>query len=462
MAEIFIFAGTSEGRELAEFLAAHSIKCHVFVATEYGAEEMEASDFYEIHVGRLDQSKMELLFQKHSPVEIFDATHPYAEDVSINIQKALASVGMMDSYHRILRDREVLSDRYYKKMKLVYSVAEAVEYLKSTDGNILLTTGVKTLSEYMIQEEIRDRIFVRIIPSIESLKMAVESGIHPSKIIAMEGPFGCELNEALINQYDIKVLVSKNSGSKGGFKEKIDACINSNITALVIEKDSEMLGISLSEAKELFVKEAKKVSIVGIGMGNDKSITVAAKDVIAKAELLIGAERMISYATSINSKARKFVSYDPVAIVKEIEKSEENLIAYLVSGDSGFYSGSASLMSRLDKDKYVCNVYPGISSVSYFSSLLGESYSEKAIYSSHGQSVDYKKICEKQEDFIIITSGNKDIIEIVRIAFDNNAKSVYVGYNLGMENEKIYSFTEYNSELQLEAGLYLAEVKFND
>lgn len=36
--EILIFAGTTEGRELAEHLAGAGVHCTVSVATEYGAD----------------------------------------------------------------------------------------------------------------------------------------------------------------------------------------------------------------------------------------------------------------------------------------------------------------------------------------------------------------------------------------------------------------------------------------
>lgn len=40
MAEILIFSGTTEGRELAEALCARQIDCVASVATEYGREVM--------------------------------------------------------------------------------------------------------------------------------------------------------------------------------------------------------------------------------------------------------------------------------------------------------------------------------------------------------------------------------------------------------------------------------------
>lgn len=38
MCKVMVFAGTTEGRELAEFLAGREIPAHICVATEYGEQ----------------------------------------------------------------------------------------------------------------------------------------------------------------------------------------------------------------------------------------------------------------------------------------------------------------------------------------------------------------------------------------------------------------------------------------
>ena len=52
MSEILIFAGTTEGRMLAERLSAQNVKCIVCVATEYGNELMPDLPGVQKRVGR--------------------------------------------------------------------------------------------------------------------------------------------------------------------------------------------------------------------------------------------------------------------------------------------------------------------------------------------------------------------------------------------------------------------------
>ena len=52
MKKVLIYAGTTEGRMLAEQLAAEHIPCHVCVATAYGQLVMPEMDGVEVTTGR--------------------------------------------------------------------------------------------------------------------------------------------------------------------------------------------------------------------------------------------------------------------------------------------------------------------------------------------------------------------------------------------------------------------------
>ena len=61
MKKVLIYAGTTEGRMLAEQLAAEHIPCHVCVATAYGQLVMPKMDGVEVTTGRLDIARMRQL-----------------------------------------------------------------------------------------------------------------------------------------------------------------------------------------------------------------------------------------------------------------------------------------------------------------------------------------------------------------------------------------------------------------
>ena len=85
---ILIFAGTTEGRMLAQYASQNGIGCYVSTATEYGKSILEGLEGVECISGRMDQKKMETFIGEHGIRLVIDATHPFAVEVSENIKAA--------------------------------------------------------------------------------------------------------------------------------------------------------------------------------------------------------------------------------------------------------------------------------------------------------------------------------------------------------------------------------------
>jgi len=56
---------------------------------------------------------------------------------------------------------------------------------------------------------------------VESIERCLELEFPPGHIIAMQGPFSKELNIALMRQFEIKTMVTKDGGKYGGFPENL-------------------------------------------------------------------------------------------------------------------------------------------------------------------------------------------------------------------------------------------------
>ena len=98
-----------------------------------------------------------------------------------------------------------------------------------------LTTGSKELAVYCASGRLKDRLHVRILPGRESLELCMEQGIKGRQILALQGPFSTEMNAAILRQYDIRHMVTKNSGRAGGCQEKLEAAKMLGIPVYVIE-----------------------------------------------------------------------------------------------------------------------------------------------------------------------------------------------------------------------------------
>lgn len=234
--QIVIFSGTTEGRKLSYALAAQGAEVTVCVATEYGAEEQGTAQGIHILSGRKTLSEMKQLL--HHKTLCIDGTHPYAVAVTALLQQACAEAGV--PYFRLLREESHIAEGGI----YVDSAVEAARYLQDTKGNILLTTGTKELAAF--REIERLRLYPRVLPMSENLECCAKEGIPKRNIIAMQGPFIQELNEALMQQYAIRYLVTKDGGSAGGFSEKIAAAQKRGVQCVILRRPTEA-GLSYEE-----------------------------------------------------------------------------------------------------------------------------------------------------------------------------------------------------------------------
>lgn len=228
MKRIVVFGGTTEGRELSRRLADKGAAVTVCVATAYGAEEQGEQTGVTVLTGRKTREEMtELLSGAGLCV---DATHPYAAEASRNIRAACASAEV--PYRRLLRAASVPAGAV-----VADGAAEAAAYLRDKGGNILLTTGSKELAAFAALGT--ERLYPRVLPSHEGLAACEAAGIPHRNIIAMQGPFTRELNEALIRQYGIQWVVTKDGGAAGGFPEKARAAEAAGAGLIVLRRPEE-------------------------------------------------------------------------------------------------------------------------------------------------------------------------------------------------------------------------------
>ena len=250
MKRILIFSGTTEGRQLADILDASGICADVCVATGYGHEVMTEGQYRNIYTGRLTEEEMKEFMQKGDYAAIVDATHPYAVVVSSNIRQASAQAGL--PYYRLRRTLQSAGDD--SDVIYVKSQQECVRALEQTSGNILLTTGSNELHCYCENEALRERLFVRVLPGTESIEICHKNGILGRQIIAMQGPFSEEMNLALLHQYQIRYMVTKESGASGGFSEKISAAKKAGVSVFVIENPEAENGEQKENLEEILQK----------------------------------------------------------------------------------------------------------------------------------------------------------------------------------------------------------------
>lgn len=435
MEKVIVFAGTTEGYELCRFLSEHQISVYACAATEYGGKALTETPYLHIHTGRLSREEMEAFFLKEEPNFVLDATHPYAAEVTDNIKSACEKTGFF--YQRVLREQ----GRQAEKAVYVESTEAAAEFLNTTDGNVLLTTGSKELKKFLGVKDYKERLYARVLSLPSVMEECSAAGFEGKHLIGMQGPFSRELNEAMLRQFHCRYLVTKDSGKAGGFQEKIDAAFSCGAIPVIIGRPLKEEGLSLVECKKWLSQKfgfslKPQITLLGIGMGSRDTLTIEGEKALEKAELLIGARRI---ADSVKMPHHTVIyEYDSEKILKCIEEnSQYEHIVIALSGDVGFYSGAKKLLHNLGEDtRVIC----GISSVVYFMAKAGLSWDDAKIVSAHGRNCNLVSlICHSKKVFSIL--GTKDGISSLAgrlVSYGMGDVLLYVGENLSYENEKIF------------------------
>lgn len=472
MCRVIVFAGTTEGYEIGRFLARHGVSVRICVATEYGGRFLKEGGLLHVTVQRLTAEEMRELFERERPGLVLDATHPYAAEVTKNILQACEETGI--PCQRILREQGARQSRAV----YVESTEAAVEFLKTTSGNILLTTGSKELAKFTALPDYQNRLYARVLSLPSVLETCRELGIEGKNLIGMQGPFSRELNSAMLRQFDCRYLVTKDTGKAGGFQEKMDAAMECGVIPVVIGRPLREQGLSLRECKKDLMDRfgflAKpRITLVGIGMGSLETATLEGAEAVAQADLLIGAGRMVEavqswYSQGLQKKGSGGGSGQDVSSVEGRgagtaagtcygtlpadvlrEYRRENIAEYieahpeyeniviLLSGDVGFYSGAKGLLERLKGDvRVIC----GISSAVYFMSKIGLSWDDARLASAHGRQHNLISLIRQYPKVFSILGSGADVAKLSRKLeyYGMGEVLLYVGENLSYKNEKIF------------------------
>lgn len=480
--EILIFSGTSEGRKLAEILLRNEIAVTVCVATEYGKEMMKQQDnqLLTLCTGRMNVSEMERLAGEKDWLAIVDATHPFAEEVTKNIAAACQSQGK--EVLRLLRERADDAG-WNQDIKFVDSVEEAAAYLNQTSGNIFLTTGSKSLPEYVERIQDISRIYVRILPLGQEVEKCRSLGLQGRQIICMQGPFSEKINASMMEEINASVLVTKETAAAGGYPEKLAAAGQVGAKTVVIRRPKEQ-GCSMEEILQRFGVETERkkadinkyqITIAGIGMGSMLNMTGEALQACREADLLIGAGRMLETVRNLGKPMKNL--YIGTEIAKFIqEQPQYQKIVVLLSGDVGFYSGAKKLLQALEeagiageceknssiletgnhpkgseaqktensgKRQYQIRQLCGISSVQYFASRLQIPWEDITLMSDHGRRQNIVGTLRTHEKVFTLTDGDEGVRRLSRelIRYGLGSVEMYVGCQFSYQDEEITAGT---------------------
>ncbi len=439
MYKLCVFGGTTEGRELVEFLHTQPCAVTACVATEYGGTLLPEAEQVHVSARRLPVEEIVSLLQKERFDLVVDATHPYARSITSSIARACAETNT--EHLRLLREASSAPE----DAVFVESTEDAAAFLGKTEGNILLTTGSKELSRYASIPDFSSRVWARVLPMQASLDACSKAGLSPSHVIAMQGPFSLELNEAMLRAIGADWLVTKDGGSTGGFPEKALAAQKTGARLLVIGRPAQEEGKTLSETIQALCarfgfSRTADVTVVGIGPGGEETQTAEVRAAISRAGCLIGAKRMLEAAARPGQMLFDAIAPEKIA---EVIASHPEYASFTVvmSGDTGFFSGTKKLLPLLNTCRV--RVLPGLSSMSVLCARLGVSYEDAVAVSLHGRQRDIVRDVRSNGKVFALVGGDGGMQALCRRLTDAGLGSVRVsaGERLGYPDEKITTGT---------------------
>lgn len=450
MKRIVIFGGTTEGRRLAGEISGAGLEALVCVATEYGEEVLPAMPGIRVRVGRLTPEGMSDLFDREKPDAAVDATHPFAVEVSRNIKEAAGAHGV--TYMRL--ERRAGMREQGENIRYFPDTRACAKALVLEKGNILLTTGSKELALYCEDPTVRGRLYARVLPAVESLQICKEQGLEGKQIIAMQGPFGEELNRALIRQLGIRIMVTKESGAAGGFEEKAGAAAKEGIVLFVIGRPEESEGEDFESVCRKLLAEAgpdrrtygPQISLIGMGMGGAESLTLEAHKALCEAEYVFGAPRLLPKEARGRRLMPYYLARDILPELEKISGRGGKKAVVLFSGDTGFYSGAGRLRKALLEAGYSqVRILPGISSMSYLAARAGCDWQQAAAFSIHGRGGkeawggELAELVRSSRQTFLLLSGAEDVACVGELLSESGLSHVKMtlGYQLSYEDEEI-------------------------
>ena len=402
MSKICIFGGTTEGRKLAEFLSGQPCDVMVCVATDYGQTLLPEAEHVSVSARRLPVGEIVSLLTEHRFDLVIDATHPYAQSITKSIARACRETETLR--WRLLRSASGVSSEH----TYVETVSDAAAFLAGTEGNILLTTGSKELAGFSQLPGFSERVWARVLPLQSSLDACAQAGLPASHIFAMQGPFSEAMNAAMLRTIGAQYLVTKDGGAPGGFEEKESAAKSAGARLVVIGRPPEEEGLSLSKTISALCTRFgfspnPEVFIAGIGPGSEALQTQDVRAAIRRADCLIGARRMLDAVAGPQQLAIDAIA--PETIASHIAQHPEcGTFCVVMSGDTGFYSGTKKLLPLLKACRV--QVLPGLSSMSYLCARLGVNYEDAVPVSLHGRDFDIAREVRRRRKVFTLVGGD--------------------------------------------------------
>ena len=315
---ILIFGGTTEGRTAAETL--DEAGQPFYYSTRGTLQEVTCRNMTRL-TGNMDSEKIISFCREHDIRLIIDAAHPFAQQLHLNI--FLAAKELTIKVVRLERIYPELSE------EIIWcdDFEDAVARMKQ-DGieKLLALTGTQTITKLQGFWKEHDCIF-RVLERSESVDIAIKAGFPKEKLIFYQPE---EDESLLFKQLSPQAIITKESGSSGGFIEKIEAALKNGIKIYVVRRPPLPEGFITVNGK-YGLRRAVELNVPGFYALRSGFTTGTCATAAAKAALLALTEECFEEKTEVTLPDGERV----VLPIYKVEKTDENTATASVIKDAG-------------------------------------------------------------------------------------------------------------------------------
>src|SRR3972149_1390566 len=180
-----------------------------------------------------------------------------------------------------------------------------------------------------------------------------------------------------------------------------------------------------------------KIHVIGVGDDGLEAVPASVRELIDKAQLLLGTERTLSLVPK-SSAERHTIPSDLSELVATIEAAGNKRIVLLIYGDPMFYGLARYVWDKLGKDRFV--VVPHVSSMQLAFARVMESWEDAYLtdLAKHPLDAVLEKIRTAQK-VGLFTTDQTGPSEVARALLDRHIDyfTAYICENLGARDERV-------------------------
>lgn len=234
--KIIILGGTKDSTNIIEFIK-DNYEAHIMTTTttEYGARLAKEAGSDEVIARPLPKDEIIEIIKKEGFELLIDATHPFASHITQTSSSIADELKM--PYIRFERPTASLENLDTSHIHHTDSFDRAGKLIEKRfrEGNVLHFAGANTMEDILKHVSV-ERFYPRILKVESSIEKCEKLGVDPSHIIPMKGAASLEENLELIEKYDARVMITKESGDIGGVVEKIEAANMKDVAIIMIDR----------------------------------------------------------------------------------------------------------------------------------------------------------------------------------------------------------------------------------